>query len=57
MTIKSFRCADTENLFNGIRSKRFVNIETVALRKLAMLHRTANLDDLRACHPEIGLRR
>ena len=27
--------------------RRWVNIETVALRKLAMLHRAAVLDDLR----------
>ena len=27
--------------------RRFVNIETVAIRKLAMLHRAATLDDLR----------
>jgi len=47
MTIKSFACADTEKLFNGARVKQFVNIETVAMRKLAMLNRAARLDDLR----------
>ena len=47
MTIKSFACADTERLFNGIRVKLFVNIEAVAMRKLAMLNRAARLDDLR----------
>ena len=35
--IASFKNQDVENLFNGIRVARFVNIETVAMRKLAML--------------------
>ena len=47
MTIKSFACADTESLFNGTRVSRFVNIEAVAMRKLAILNRAARLDDLR----------
>lgn len=47
MAIKSFKDADTESLFNGSRVKRFVNIESVAMRKLAMLHRAGKLDDLR----------
>ena len=38
---------DTETLFNGARVKRFVNIETVAMRKLAMLNRAGKLNDLR----------
>lgn len=45
--IKTFKNTDTQELFNGGRVKRFVNIETVALRKLAMLNRAACLDDLR----------
>jgi toxin HigB-1 len=45
--IRSFRDADTRKLFDGRRVKRWINIETVAMRKLAMLERAATLDDLR----------
>lgn len=47
MPIRSFRCGLTKQLFDGKRVRQFVNIEAVAMRKLAMLNRAAALDDLR----------
>jgi proteic killer suppression protein len=45
--IKTCRNAETMELFDGKRVKRWVNIETVAMRKLAMLNQAATLDDQR----------
>jgi len=45
--ILSFRNADTEALAQGRRVRRFVNIETVARRKLRQLQIAGRLDDLR----------
>ena len=45
--ILAFKCTDTESLFLRIRVKRFVNIESVARRKLDQLHAAATLDFLR----------
>ncbi len=45
--IISFKKRDVEDLFNGIRIAHFVNIETVAMRKLAMLNRVVRVDELR----------
>ena len=44
--IVSFKCADTEDLANGRRVKRFVNIESVARRKLRQLQIAGRLEDL-----------
>jgi len=48
MTIRSFRCADTEALYEGASPKRFRNIENVAQRKLQMLDDAVDLKDLRS---------
>jgi len=47
VTIKSFKCKDTQAFFLGERVARWVNIERPALRKLAQLDWSAILDDLR----------
>ena len=48
MTILSFRCADTEALFESRSPKRFRNIENVAQRKLQMLDDAMELRDLKS---------
>jgi Plasmid maintenance system killer protein len=45
--IVSFKDGDTEALAGGRRVKRFVNIESVARRKLRQLQIAGRLDDLR----------
>jgi proteic killer suppression protein len=45
--IISFKSADTEALASGRRVKRFVNIESVARRKLRQLQIAVKLEDLR----------
>jgi len=47
MSIQSFRCSDTETLFNGQKVKRFEQLEKVAMRKLAMLEAAKELGELR----------
>ncbi len=46
MTIRSFRCADTQSLYDGKKPRRFRNIEAVAQRKLQMLDDAEELRDL-----------
>jgi proteic killer suppression protein len=48
MTIRSFKCATTEALFEGEGPKRFRNIESVAQRKLQMLDDAVELRDLKS---------
>ncbi len=45
--IVSFKDADTQRLVHGTRVRRFVNIESVARRKLRQLEIAGVLDDLR----------
>ena len=44
--IRSFRCKDTEALFNDLPSRRFQAIQNVARRKLEMLAAAQTLEDL-----------
>lgn len=46
--LQSFRCADTKELFETGKSRRFASIRTVAERKLQMLDSAATLDFLRS---------
>lgn len=46
--IKSFKCKETERIFNLESSKKLPSgIQQIALRKLRMLHRSTNIADLR----------
>ena len=46
--IRSFKDKETENVYNGIFSKKLpVNIQKSALRKLIMLNGSSSLNDLR----------
>ncbi len=47
IVIQSFRCAETEAVYQGGRSKAFGNIQRVLERKLQMLDSAVVLDDLR----------
>lgn len=47
MAIETFRCRDTQSLFHGERVARFRNIESDAMRKLAILHRVSRVDELK----------
>ena len=46
--IKAFKCKETEKIFNGRFSGKLPqNIQRIAERKLIMIHRAADLGDLR----------
>lgn len=45
--IRSFKCADTAELFRSVDVRRFRNIESVARRKLLQIDAAPRLDDLR----------
>lgn len=47
MAIVSFRCKNTQALHDGVRVRRWANVERVAARKLAQLDWSNVLDDLK----------
>jgi proteic killer suppression protein len=46
--IQSFKCGDTQTLFEAGKSKRFSNIRSVAERKLSQLAAACTLEFLRS---------
>jgi proteic killer suppression protein len=46
--IKTFKCKETERLFNGQFSRRLpYNVQRIAVRKLEILHAATELESLR----------
>lgn len=48
MAIKSFKCKDTQALFETGQTRLFANFKSVAVRKLIMLESADELNDLRS---------
>jgi len=48
MSIQSFACPDTEALFTTGKTRRFVNIKSVAERKLAQLDAAPSINFMKA---------
>ena len=46
--IRSFRCSDTQSLYESGESRRFASIARVAVRKLALLDAAVTLQFLRS---------
>jgi len=47
--IQSFKCKETEKIFNGLLSLKFpLDIQTRAFNKLAAIHASLTIDDLRS---------
>jgi proteic killer suppression protein len=46
--IRSFRDADTERIFQGVRTRKFQSIEKIAIRRLFQLDAARSLLDLRS---------
>ena len=46
--IKSFRCRETEKLFNDLPVSRFQTVQKIARRKLEMLEAAHRIEDLRS---------
>lgn len=48
LVIRSFRCAETERIFQGQHSRKLQSIEKTGLRKLIQLNQARGLQDLRS---------
>lgn len=48
MSIKSFKCAETQRVYEGKKSRRFGNVQSVLERKLTMLDNAVTLNDLKS---------
>ena len=46
--IQSFKCKETEKIFNGLLSRKFpIDIQSRAFNKLTAIHISLNIDDIR----------